>query len=157
MSIKQLIESISQSENCIVKSPTGVPSVDRRLPIDVEEFYRMAGGARLFTNEDYSIDIVEPEEFIRANPVIVGEECKEDISYDWFIIAKTEEQYITIDLNEERFGRCYDSFWDRHGVPGECQIIAESFEDLLTQLIKTKGSYWFWLKIEFENLGDAYD
>ena len=31
------------------------------------------------------------------------------------------------------------SFWDRHGVPGECQIVATSFRSLLEQLIEGRG------------------
>ena len=54
---------------------------------------------------------------ILANPVIIGELCEEDISSKWYIICKDlEENYITFDSSVERNGRCYDSFWDRHGV-----------------------------------------
>jgi hypothetical protein len=80
-----------------------------------------------------------------------------DISYDWFIIGKSSEQYITIDLNPDRLGRCYDSFWDRHGVPADCQIIAKSFTDLLQKLFDGNGDYWYWLKDDFTYIGDAYD
>ena len=47
--------------------------------------------------------------------------------------------------------------FDRHGIVGESQIIATSFTNLLEKLIKNNGQYWYWLKSEFESLGDAYD
>ena len=82
----------------------------------------------------------------------MGEDGLGDISFDWF-----GEQYVTIDLAPERLGRCYDSFWDRHGVPGECQIVATNFGSFLEQLIEGRGTYWYWLGKAFNQLGDAYD
>lgn len=157
MSVKELIEKLQSRNDCQVSPPAGIPSVDLPLPDDLREFYEYCGGARLFEGADYSITIVTPREFLRANPVILGEDAADDISYDWFVIAKAGEQYITIDLNESRSGRCYDSFWDRHGVAGNCQIVANSFEQLLEQLLKGTGGYWYWLQDSFQTLGDAYD
>jgi hypothetical protein len=93
---------------------------------------------------------------VRANPIIVEDDCPDDISYDWFILGQAGEQYITIDIAPERHGRCYDSFWDRHGLVGECSIVALSFADLLQRLWKGKGDYWYWLADDFKCIGDAY-
>lgn len=65
--------------------------------------------------------------------------------------------YITIDLAEKRLGRCYDSFWDRHGVVGESTIVAKSFTELLSQLFGNQGKSLFWLNSDFVYIGDAYD
>ncbi len=157
MAMADLVDQMRQRDDCQVLLPTGIPSVGLPLPSDVEEFYRLCGGIALFRGADYSIDIVAPSDFVRANPVIVGEDGADDMSYDWFVIAKAGEEYITIDLNESRSGRCYDSFWDRHGVAGECQVVATSFERLLEQLIEGHGAYWYWLEDDFTSLGDAYD
>jgi antitoxin YokJ len=157
MAMADLVAQLRQNDDCQVLPASGIPSAGLRLPADVEEFYRLCGGATLFQGADYSIDIVAPSDFVRANPVIVGKDGADDISYDWFVIAKAGEQYITIDLNESRIGRCYDSFWDRHGVAGECKIVATSFEGLLEQLIETRGAYWYWLDEDFQSLGDAYN
>jgi hypothetical protein len=101
---------------------------------------------------------VEPSGFVLANPVIVGELCPEDITAEWYIVAHAgSQETLTIDLNSSRLGRCYDSFWDRHGVPGSCKIIALSFTDLLRRLIENSGRYWYWLRDDFKSLGDAYD
>ena len=40
---------------------------------------------------------------------------------------------------------------------GDCPVIAKSFTELLSQLVKNKGKRWYWLKEDFESLGDAYD
>jgi hypothetical protein len=157
MSMKELIDQLRYRNDCQVSPPAGIPSVGLPLPADVEEFFELCGGAKLFIGADYAITIVSPDEFIRANPVIVGEDATDDISYDWFVIAKDGGQYITIDLNRSRFGRCYDSFWDRHAVAGECQIVANSFERLLEQLVEGNGTYQYWLQNDFQSLGDAYD
>lgn len=60
-------------------------------------------------------------------------------------------------MSKNRLGYCYDSFWDRYGVVGEQPIIANSFTELLEQLFKGKGGYYYWLQDNFECIGDAYD
>jgi antitoxin YokJ len=59
-------------------------------------------GLVLFENEEYPIHIVSPDEFILANPVIVGELCEEDISSNWYIIGNDgNDEYLTIDLDKK--------------------------------------------------------
>jgi hypothetical protein len=157
MIIAHVVDQIRQLNNCEVLRPAGIPSVGLPLPADLEEFYRLCGGATLYQGSDYSIGIVSPNDFVRANPIIVGEDGEGDISFDWFIVGKADGQYITIDLDKARLGRCYDSFWDQHAVAGSCQIVANSFESLLEQLVNGRGSYWYWLQEGFPSLGDAYD
>ncbi len=159
--MKQLIEIIKTLPNCRVHGPTRLPKFDKDkhvLPSDLKEFYSLCGGLVLFENEEYAIHIVAPEEFVLANPIIIGELCADDISSNWYIIGKDcMDGYVTMDLSDERLGRCYDSFFDRHGIVGESQIIANSFTDLLINLINNQGQYWYWLKRNFKPLGDAYD
>lgn len=160
MDIKEVIDKIKNTSNCMVCSPCGLPSLeeDVELPDDIKIFYKNCGGVSLFPNEEYGFTIVGPDEMVQANPVIVGEPCKEDISSKWYIVCKdVENNYITIDLARERLGRCYDSFWDRHGVVGECAIIAENFTQLILQLLKSQGKSLFWLDSDFVYIGDAYD
>ena len=130
----------------------------KELPNDLKVFYENCGGVCFFTDSAYGFTIVSPEEMVLANPIIVGELCGEDISSEWYIIGKdTENNYITIDLAKERLGRCYDSFWDRHGVVGECAIVAQTFTELVSQLYSNQGKSLFWLDDDFNYLGDAYD
>lgn len=160
MNINEIIEIIRNDTNCIVYSSCGLPEVSENdiLPDDLKAFYKNCGGISFFCKAEFSFAIVSPKEFQLANPIIVGELCEEDISSKWYIIGKDAEcNYITIDLSKERSGRCYDSFWDSHGVVGECAIIANTFFELLVQLFNSRGESLFWLNDEFINIGDAYD
>ncbi|MBU5316813.1 SMI1/KNR4 family protein [Clostridium bornimense] len=160
MSIIEMIDVIKRNLNCKVYPVNGLPVLPSgfKLPSDLETFYRLCGGVSLFCNSKYSFDIVGPKDMVLANPVIVGELCEEDISSKWFIIGKDfDNNYITIDLSTERLGRCYDSFWDRHGVVGECDIIAKSFTELVEQLLINQGKSIYWLDENFNTIGDAYD
>lgn len=160
MDIVKILEKIRNTPECIVYSPCGLPEVKKEveLPDDLKAFYENCGGISFFANSEYGFTIVSPKEMVLANLVIVGELCEEDISSEWYIICKDfEGNYITIDLAKERLGRCYDSFWDRHGVVGECTIVAKSFTELLSQLFTNQGKSLFWLDDDFVYIGDAYD
>lgn len=159
--IETLINEVKNLKNCIVLPPTIIPELGNKnheFPKDVEKFYTLCGGLTLYTEAEYPITIVPPNDFVLANPVIVGELCEEDISADWYIIGTGgSSEFITIDLSEGRLGKCYDSYVDRHGVVGENAIIANSFTELLEKLIQNNGQYWYWLEENFVSLGDAYD
>ncbi len=159
MSIVKILEKVRNMPDCIVYAPCGLPSLCEKLelPDDLKTFYENCGGISLFSNKEYRFTIVNPREMGLANPVIVGELCEEDISSRWYIICKDcENNCITIDLASERLGRCYDSFWDRHGVAGECAIVAKSFTELLSQLVNNQSRSLFWLENNFAYIGDAY-
>lgn len=158
--VHDLLEVARRVPGCVVDPPRGLPTVreGERVPDDLLEFYRLCGGARLFENRAYPIRLVEPDGFVRANPVIVGRECPDDISDAWYIVARGgAEEAISIDCSPERLGRCYDSFWDRHGVAGDCSIVALSFTELLRRLLSGEGEYWYWLVGAGPGYGDAYD
>ncbi len=160
MDILKILNIIRNTDNCIVYSPSGSPKLSDKvkIPDDLRIFYENCGGVSLFPDREYGFTIVSPEELVLANPIIVGELCEEDISSEWYIICKDiENNYITIDLSQERLGRCYDSFWDRYGIVGECPIIAKSFTELLIQLLGSQGNSLFWLNSGFTYIGDAYD
>ncbi|MBP1995842.1 SMI1/KNR4 family protein [Paenibacillus eucommiae] len=157
--IEALLKQIKRLPNCRVSPPIGLPRVaEHKLPPDVRRFYELCGGVLLFGSKDYVCQIVPPENFISSNPVIIGEPVDEDISSHWYIVAHDGNgDYISIDLHQERLGKCYDSFWDRHGVAGDCPVIAKSFTELLERSIQNNGERWYWLKEDFESIGDAYD
>ncbi len=160
MTISELVRAISTSNDCEILTPRGIPTVapGLKLPKDVNDFFTICGGATLWKNSPYTVYIVDAEHFELANPLIVGDIYPEDISSTWYIVAKdTQANYLTIDCHPTRLGRCYDSFFDRHGVAGSCPIIALSFSSLLENLWNGKGSYWYWLDAQFGTLGDAYD
>lgn len=160
MEIKLLIDKIKKLPNCFVHPPTGIPDVEKEhtLPSDLKEFYKICGGIDLFIDCGYAIKIVSPQGFVLANPVIIEERAEYDISSNWYIIGDDMNgDYITIDLDKLRLGRCYDSSWDLHGVAGSCPIVATSFTKLLEGLVMNKGQHWYWLQDDFRYLGDAYD
>ncbi|MDG5471420.1 SMI1/KNR4 family protein [Jeotgalibacillus sp. ET6] len=159
--IEQLLTQIKALPHCRILESKGLPALNgdnHLLPDDLKEFYSLCGGLVLFEKDDYPIHVVSPDKFELANPVIVGDIHEEDISFNWYIICDDGTgEYLTIDLDQERLGKCYDSFYDRHGLVGESRIIALSFTGLLDALIHNKGQYWYWLKDDFNSPGDAYD
>ena len=157
----KILTEIESATNCIVsklKNPITGLSLGYELPKDLKYYLENYSSMTLFQNTDYSIKIVGFSEFKRANPIIVGEDVEDDISHNWYIISDDgNSQYITIDLAKERLGRCYDSFWDIHGVAGSQAIIAKSFTELLEHLYFAKGNFLYWMDPSFKSYGDAYD
>ncbi|MCB9857555.1 MAG: SMI1/KNR4 family protein [Phycisphaerales bacterium] len=160
MEIDAVLALLQGHAECVLRPPRGIPTITENcvLPNDLRHFYELCGGVSLFKNRDYGIDIVAPGDFVLANPVIVGESCEYDITGSWYIVARAgAQETLTIDLFPARLGRCYDSFWDCHGVRGSCPRIASSFTDLLLRLFQGGGEYWYWLQDDFPVIGDAYD
>lgn len=166
MNMLELLQPISALPSCKVYPPLNHTLGVRQgliLPQDIHAFYQLCDGIDLFLDQDYSYSIVHSTEFALANPVIIGQQAfqivsDDDISHDWYVIAHdSDQQYLTIDLNPARLGRCYDSFSGRHAVPKEAQIIAMSFTDLLKRLVENRGDYPYWLKDGFAGMGMAYD
>lgn len=158
--INEIVQRIANTPGCRVFPPAGLPSIASGLvlPNDVRAFYAACGGGVLFENAEYAMEIPTPEQFRPANLEIRGQSAPGDISEGWYIAAESGgTEYLTIDLDPVRLGRCYDSFWDRHAVPGTSDIIARSYTELLNRLYENRGEYWFWLQPGFVRLGDAYD
>jgi hypothetical protein len=157
--LHSLIAEIGRSSGCSVAPPTGLPSLRAgdRLPDDLLEFYQICGGVRFFDQSDYPVQIVGPTSLVRSNPVIVRSECPDDITDSWYIVARSGgDEAISIDCHPARLGRCYDSFWDHHGIVGECAVVALSFTELLRRLFENRGGYWYWLGENGFSHGDAY-
>lgn len=158
--MSHLIRSLRTAPEFDVLPPQAQPRVTggHVLPADLATFYSLCGGITLYRDAEYPIAVVPANQFVPANPVIVGDLCEYDITSTWYILARDGNgEYLTIDLSPERNGRCYDSFYERHGVRGSCPIIATSFTDLLERLIANRGGHYHWLRSDFMTLGDAYD
>jgi hypothetical protein len=165
MKAVEFLTFVREHSDCLVRPPVGMPitgNIKHQLPDDLTEFYSFCGGVELFRSAEYPYSILSPNRFLPANEILVPDlwsepEWLEDISSDWYLIASDpEKQYLTIDLNVLRLGRCYDSFIGRHGIRGFCPIIARSFSELLQNLWFNQGHYPYWLMESF-SLGDAYD
>lgn len=157
--ISQIISKIENNKNCIVsKLSTPYKNIPLDIPNDLKFYLENYESITFFQNSDYSIKTIGFSEFKRANEIILGENFEEDISHNWFIIAKdNNSQYITIDLSKNRLGYCYDSFWDRYGIAGEQAIIAKNFTELLDRIYNSNGNIWYWIEKNFIPYGDAYD
>ena len=165
MEIEQILKLIEETEGCTLRPKFDTHLPTKELPDDLKYFFSKCDGADLFLNKTYGISIVGQSDFKNANITfypsddVIWEELDGDISNDWYIIAQeqAQSQFITIDLNSERFGNCYDSFLEIHADPDFSPVIAESFSDLLLNLLKSKGENWYWNEENFESLGSAYE
>lgn len=160
MAIDELLATIAGDAACQVYPPGGEPRLDHEsaLPDDVRRFYQLCGGVALFSEREYPIFVLPPNEVARANPVIVGQRVVGDRSDAWYLIAHDGNgDYLTLDCGPERVGRCYDSFHETHGLAGQTPIIARSLTELRTRCYEAGGGYPYWLRTDFVPLGDAYD
>ena len=166
MEINQLMDSIAEEANCHIVAPSTVPLVNSPLvlPQDLIAFYRRCGGLELFKEEVFGFRIVSPQEFVPANPVLLGNfylenryEFDADASGAWYLIARgiKSDEFITIDLNVTKNGYCYDSFWEVHAT-GNSKVVAQSFTELIERLYAARGTDLYWEHQAF-NLGYARD
>jgi hypothetical protein len=156
----EVADSIRARPDCRTSPAAGLPAVQAglRLPDDVAGFYAECGGADLFVGKDFGLRICTPDEFVPANPVIVGEQVPDDITSSWYLVAcGGSGEHLSIDLHPDRLGLCYDSFFEVHGVAGSSAVVATSFTDLVRRLLAGGGGHWYWLEPGWVSLGDAYD
>lgn len=162
MKIKDIIKEFETHSNFEVKEPMGYPMVKHghTLPDDMLEFFSLSGGLVCYIeNGGFPIEILSPTRVKQANISLLGKEYEDDISSSWYLIADAEDgNYISIDCNPSRLGRCYESFEYSHAVAGNCPIIALSFTELLSNILKYEGEYFYWKDNPgFNGYGDAYD
>nr|WP_146231097.1 SMI1/KNR4 family protein [Micromonospora sp. 4G51] len=104
------------------------------------------------------MEILSPDRVVPANIAILGEEFPDDRSSKWVTLAALPNgDFISIDLDPDRLGHCYDSSHEVHGIVGSCAIVAMSFSRFFESVLNAEGGYWFWLEDGFSYLGDAYD
>ena len=169
MSIRELVARIRATPDCTVVDPIKrsdlhYPTLHQGhvFPNDLREFYDICGGVSLFERSPSPMAIVPPMGVLLANAVLFYGMTLEqlvstldDISWTWYLIASNDSgEYLTIDLHQQRLGRCYNSFIGYHANPGYSTIVAFSFTELLTRLYENKGQTWLPNVI---SLGDAYD
>lgn len=164
MNIKEIIEKIEKQGNSRFVKKTTKPDFTLPLPDDLKFFYENYESAVLNINTPCEITFSSFSELKPTNQIlypagdVIWEELTDDISNNWFMIASSKElgQYISIDLSENKFGYCYDSFIETHATPDESPIIAKSFTELLENLASSQKE-WFWLSPTFQDYGDAYE
>lgn len=159
--MKEIIDKSRSNSNFKLYRPCGYPDVvgGHVLPEDVKEFYSMCGGMECYINSGgFPIRILPPSDVKLANKLLLGQTYTDDISSSWYVIADAEDgNFISIDFNPNRIGKCYESFEYTHAVSGNCPIISLSFTELLLNIINYKGDYFYWKNnTEFKIYGDAY-
>ena len=162
MDMALMLKELATIPDCHLYPPSGLPVIkdNEVLPADLRQFYELCGGADLFVGTKHSTYIVPPDRFVPANPAILIGVSREELSdpdytfsNSWYILVDNESgEYITIDLNPNKLGYCYDSFWDIH--PFNSTIIASSFTDLLVHLISDQGNQYH--RDDWEPIGDAF-
>ena len=155
-SLLDRVESLARSGLCNVEPDAGTAD-HPPLPADLSAFHGRFSEVTLFPSALFPLTIVAPSGVRQANLALLGESYSEDRSSTWYIVAKASEQFVTIDLSEQRLGRCYDSFWDTHAVAGSCNVIANSFAEFLERAIRAEGRHFYWCEPDFNAHGDAYD
>ena len=154
MDIKIIIKQIKSISNCNVFPPTMLPAIEpgHLLPEDLKQFYMLCGGMDLYRNADYAVQILPPEKVKRSNPLLIGGVIdlpnngieEGHFSESWYVIVHDYNgDYFSIDLNPLNNGSCYDSHYELH--PGNSPLIANSFTELLGNLVQNQGKRYFWL------------
>jgi hypothetical protein len=159
MSIKDLVDVARGRPDVVVDPPNGLPAVrvGEELPPELVEFYSLCGGMTLFAGTPDEVRIHGPDTFLGANEEVIGCAYPDDISHTWYMLARSGLERASIDCSPVRAGRCYDSFWDCHGVAGSCSIIAWSFAEFLELQLAVKEATVFWSEPGFRGFGDAYE
>lgn len=165
MSLEEILFKIDSNPKCDLIRNNKERELPDYLPTDLLSFYQQYDGISFFSEESYGIQIVPFDELSQTNKVlfpsddVIWEELENDISMDWYLIAKSEQlsQYISVDFSSKNKGVCYDSLLETHANPDESPIIAKSFTELLQQIYNAKGKDWYWLASNFQSYGDAYD
>jgi hypothetical protein len=129
-----------------------MPSLElgEQLPVDLRKFYELCGGVILHHESAFCLRISPPNKFVRANPeIMIGltdeqlNQTKDHMSWKWYVVAQgSGSQFVTIDLDERRCGRCYDSFWTSH--PYSSVIIANSFGEFLVKAFMSGRKQYYW-------------
>ena len=101
--------------------------------------------------------------FVRLNLEIIGDEDQtlldafdETSSRNWFLLAVGvgPKIKVSIDLNPETLGTCYDSSPEVHGTE-DSKIVANSFTDFVEKVLSSHGHDLHWQLEHFESLGYA--
>jgi hypothetical protein len=159
--ISSILSAIRNTPDCTIEPPSGLPSLPdgMLLPPDLRQFYELAGGALLFSKRVCSgpIRILRPDEMQRIDVVIAGERFASGPFSWWFAIAELlDGNYVSIDLNPDHLGLCYDAFHETFADPGYVDVIASSFSNLLTRLLAHEEDSTYWLQDGFAALGEAF-
>lgn len=149
----------------LTDNPAEIDEVEKhcgyKLPEDLKEFYRRYKTVKLFDGEwGATYRFVAVKEIKNTGYDIYGDSANPDEFYwprAWFTVCDVlDGNYIAVDLSsqkEEKYNYV-DCFHETYGIPGESQVIAKSFRELLEQSLRN-GEQQFYLKEDYKGYGDA--
>lgn len=150
MKVTELIEKIKSDSECEVYDRTDNTikiASHLILPDDLKEFYKTCRGMSLFTNNDYSWEILAPDQLKSTCIEVLGEEVDEDIVSGFLtLVSDSNGNYLSINCNANDNGIVVDSFRETFGLADETPVIALSYTELLEKLYLNKGEYPYWLE-----------
>ena len=167
--LEELFSEIERDHNYVLADiPSTIDDFEKRcgyeLPEDLKEFYRRYKTVKLFPNSgDWKYRLVPVNEIHMTGLDIFGENYEKDNllskdnTYSWYTICDVMDgNYIAVNLLSESNGQWdyIDCFHETYGIPGECEVIAKSFAELLKQFMHS-GESLFYLGKGFQGYGDA--
>ena len=147
-----VLDEIRATADCRVLASAGKPMLPAGflLPKDLEAFYEMCGGARLFESE-LPWRVSGPCELVPAAPRLVTPDVAEElrrtepgeVPSTCFVFADnggaSTDEHLVVDLHADRLGRFYETFWDSYGMAEDMPIVAVSAADALRWLLDNGG------------------
>jgi antitoxin YokJ len=166
--LKDLFSKIEKSHTFeLTDNPFAIDEFEKRcgykLPEDLKEFYRRYKTVKLFDSErGATYRFVNVNEIKSTGFDIYGVSTDPDEFFwtrAWFTVCDVlDGNYIAVDLSSRK-GNEYnfiDCFHETYGVPGESQVIAKSFRELLERSLEN-GDQQFYLKEGFKGYGDTLE
>lgn len=113
MILTAFLDHIALDPSCIIVAPRGQRKIGpgQVVPEDMQAFYDACGGLIIAQGSPYEVRITGPDECVRANDVILGEDALGDLAavvreqlsgnalWDWYVIVEVDNgNYLAIDL-----------------------------------------------------------
>jgi cell wall assembly regulator SMI1 len=129
------------------------------LPHDMKDFYRRYQSVRLFDSGSGATYRFIPIDKIHPTRIdIYGEDTNEWGPSTWLSICDVMDgNYIAIDVASIIGDECnfIDCYHESFAEPGECEIIARSFTELLEHALRGQSDIVYYLQEGFTGYGDA--
>jgi len=155
------IETKHNYELCI--DPSSIEDLERshgyQLPSDLKAFYRRYKSVKLFVYEYGATYFFVPVSEMHPTRIdIYGEDTDEWGPSTWLSVCDVQDgNYIAIDIaSKDKGGYNYiDCFHETFARPGESQIIAKTFTELLERALHGGGDNVYYCQDGFIGYGDG--
>lgn len=164
--LKELFEEIDQNHSA--EPCADEYEIDRlengleyELPEDLKAFYRRYSTVWLFNTDcDGATYRFVPISQIHPTRIdILGSNHENWGPVSWLTVCDVQDgNYVAVDLESKRGDVCnyIDCFHETFAVPGECEIVARSFTELLERALHSGGDQLYYLQSSgFRGYGDG--